>query len=276
MNTYRYEKHGLLRIMILPLLISTTAVILTLLYASFRDILERRVPFRTWYPMLAIGLPAVTWFYFSLLQGGGWQPVLFFLLLTGLFSLFFYLFAFFHLFGGADAWALIFIAVCIPFFPFEPALGYPPLRYFPLTVLTNAVVLNLVTPVIIFLQNIVRRHKAPLPYLFLGFPVRGDDIGNTFGYVMEEIGEEEGAIRRRFIPIGSAMKSMLQGERRLYTKEMGLHPEEYATELALFRRAGTVWISYGVPFIVPITAGLITALLAGDLLFSAMMFVRGM
>jgi preflagellin peptidase FlaK len=72
------------------------------------------------------------------------------------------------------------------------------------------------------------------------------------------------------------MKSMLQGERRLYTKEMGLHPEEYATELALFRRAGTVWISYGVPFIVPITAGLITALLAGDLLFSAMMFVRGM
>jgi archaeal preflagellin peptidase FlaK len=262
--------------MILSLLISTIAVLLTLFYASFRDIKERRVPFQTWFAMLAIGLPAVTWFYLTLFLGGDWQPVLFFLFLTGLFSLIFYLFAFFHLFGGADAWALIFIAVCIPAFPFEPVMGYPPLGYFPLTVLTNAVILNLVTPVVIFLQNIVRRHKAPLPYLFLGFPVRGDEIGQNFGYVMEEIEEDEGTIRRRFIPAGSALTSMLHGERRLYTKEMALHPEEYAGELALFRRAGLVWISYGVPFIVPITAGLITALLAGDLLFSAMIVLRGM
>jgi preflagellin peptidase FlaK len=262
--------------MILPLLISTIAVLPTLFYASFRDIQERRVPFRTWYPMLAIGVPAVTWFYLSLLPGGDWQPMVFFLVLTGLFSLIFYLFAFFHLFGGADAWALIFIAVCIPAFPFEPFLGYPPLGFFPLTVLTNAVILNLVTPVVIFLNNIVRRHEAPLPYLFLGFPVRGDEIGQSFGYVMEEIEEDQGTIRRRFIPIGSALKSMLHGERRLYTKDMALHPEEFARELALFRRAGTVWISYGVPFIVPITAGVITALLAGDLLVSAMIILRGM
>lgn len=262
--------------MILPLLISAIAVLLTLSYASYRDIRERRVPFRTWYPMLAIGLPAVTWFYLTLLLGGDWQPVLFFLVLTGLFSLIFYLFAFFHLFGGADAWALIFIAACIPAFPFEPVLGYPPLGYFPLTVLTNAVILNLAAPVIIFLGNIVRHHKAPLPYLFLGYPVRGDEIGRNFGYVMEEITEEGDTIRRQYIPISSALKSMLHGERRLYTKDMALHPEEYATELALFRRAGSVWISYGVPFIVPITAGLITALLAGDLLVSAMIVLRGM
>jgi len=264
--------------MILPLLISSIAVLATLVYASFRDIMERRVPFRTWYPMLAIGLPAVIWFYLSLLQGGDWQPVLFFLILTGLFSLIFYLFAVFHLFGGADAWALIFIAVCIPFFPIKPILGYPPLGFFPMTVLTNAVILNLVTPVAIFLMNIVRRHEAPIPYLFLGFPVRGDEIEHTFGYVMEEIEEvvEEGTIRRQFIPIGSALKSMLHGERRLYTKDMARYPEEYAHELSLFRRAGMVWISWGVPFIVPITAGLITALLAGDLLFSAMIMIRGM
>jgi preflagellin peptidase FlaK len=262
--------------MILPLLISSIAVLTTLVYASFRDIKERRVPFRTWYPMLAIGLPAVVWFYLSLLQGGDWQPVLFFLILTGLFSLIFYLFAVFHLFGGADAWALIFIAVCIPFFPSEPFLGYPPPGYFPLAVLTNAVILNIVTPVAIFLMNIVRHHDAPFPYIFLGFPVRGDEIEHSFGYVMEEIHEEEGMIKRRFIPIGSALKSMLHGERRLYTKDLALHPEDYAHELSLFRRAGTVWISWGVPFIVPITAGLITALLAGDLLVSAMMVLRGM
>lgn len=261
--------------MILPLTISMIAVLVTFFYASFLDIRERRVPFRTWYPMLAIGLPAAIWFYFSLMLGGEWMPAIFFLLLTGIFSLIFYLFAIFHLFGGADAWALIFIAICLPMFPFEPYLGYPPLGYFPFTVLTNAVILNLAAPIIIFLMNVFRGRKAPLPYLFLGFPVPGNEITHAFGYVMEEISEKNGEIQRKFIPIGSSLRSLLRGDRRLYTRDLAIHPENYAQEIAIFRQAGSVWISYGVPFIVPITAGLITALLAGDLLYSFLICIRG-
>ena len=41
-------------------------------------------------------------------------------------------------------------------------------------------------------------------------------------------------------------------------------------ELALYRKAGTVWISYAVPFIIPITAGFVTAVIFGDFLLAAM------
>jgi preflagellin peptidase FlaK len=44
----------------------------------------------------------------------------------------------------------------------------------------------------------------------------------------------------------------------------------------MYRKAGTVWISYAVPFIIPITAGLISAIFFGDFLFAIMkIFVTG-
>jgi len=36
-----------------------------------------------------------------------------------------------------------------------------------------------------------------------------------------------------------------------------------------------VWISYGVPFILPILAGFATALFGGDILFSVMRLIAG-
>ena len=46
-------------------------------------------------------------------------------------------------------------------------------------------------------------------------------------------------------------------------------------ELALYKKAGTVWISYAVPFIIPITAGLITAIIFGDFLLAIMTALTG-
>ena len=51
--------------------------------------------------------------------------------------------------------------------------------------------------------------------------------------------------------------------------------EEFKKELAMYRNAGTVWISYAVPFIIPITAGLITAIVFGDILFAVMKMAAG-
>jgi len=91
---------------------------------------------------------------------------------------------------------------------------------------------------------------------------------------MEEIVEIDGVLKRRFLKVGEAMGGMVHGT-RIYTKDLRQHPEEYQAELGLFRRAGTVWISYGVPFIVPITAGMGTALVFGDILFAIMMVFLG-
>jgi hypothetical protein len=39
-----------------PMVISAVAVLATLIYASWLDIRDRRVPFITWLPMLAVGI----------------------------------------------------------------------------------------------------------------------------------------------------------------------------------------------------------------------------
>jgi len=257
------------------MLVSSLAVLATLCYASVLDIKDRRVPFRTWYPMLVIGIPAAAYFYLTLGLLGRWGLVAGYLALCGIFSLMFYLFAVKNLFGGADAWALIFISACIPFFPLEPYFGYPPMGFLPFSVLTNAVILNLVAPLGIFGMNIVKKNRAPLPYMFFGFPVGGATIQQTFGFVMEDFDEENGTLTRRFVGIRESIRRMFSGEERIYTKDLRLHPELYNKELGLYRKAGTVWISYAVPFIIPITAGLISAILFGDFLFVIMKMATG-
>jgi preflagellin peptidase FlaK len=260
---------------ILPLIVPVLAVGVTYCYASILDLKERRVPFRTWYPMLAVGIPFTALFYILLFMNGDVRASLFFLVMTVLFSFFFYLFARFHLFGGADAWALIFLAVLVPAFPVVPLLGIPPLGSFPFSVLVNAVVLNLVTPIGIFFFNLREGNKAPFPYPFLGFPVDGDRISESYGFVMEEITENEGKIHRRFLGIGESLRGMAGGGPRVYTLAMRREPKAYARERELYRKAGRVWISYGVPFIVPITAGFFTALMFGDIIFYLLSLLMG-
>jgi preflagellin peptidase FlaK len=260
--------------MILPLVISALAIGITLLYASVLDIRERRVPFRTWYPMLIIGIPLVAVLYAGLFS---LDPYVFlrYILISALFCGLFYSFAYFRLFGGADAWALIFIAALIPLFPLSTILPVPPFQYLPFTVLTNAVILNLAAPLGIGIWNLTQGNHAPLRYMFLGFPVPGDRIGHYYGFVMEDIREENGTLSRRFLTFRESLSRMFRGEDRLYTKHIRMHPEQYTKECDLFRKAGKVWISWGVPFIVPITAGFFTALIAGDILYTVMTLLAG-
>ena len=108
---------------------------------------------------------------------------------------------------------------------------------------------------------------GPAAYLFLGFPVDGESIQNEFGFVMEDIEEQDGKLVRRFIGFTESLRQTIRGEKRIYTKNLRLYPEDYGDELDLYRKAGKVWISYGIPFIIPITAGYLAALLMGDILF---------
>ena len=228
--------------------------------------------FIVWHLPLVVALQALGWAALLLAGKGGLGDLL--LLLVALYAGFFLVFAVMNLFGFADAIALICIALFVPRFPFEPLFGYPPLDFLPFSALTNAVILNLVTPVGIFIWNAVKGNRAPFPYTFFGFPVKGDTIEHTYGFVMEEFSEKEGTLGRRWIPVHSALSQMVTAK-RVYTKDLKRYPEKYKRELALYRKAGTVWISYGVPFILPILAGFATALLGGDILFTVMGALAG-
>jgi len=223
--------------------------------------------FRFWHIPLIVALQGLGWALLLLAGRGSLGDLL--LLLVAIYAELFLVFAIVNLFGFADAIALICIALFVPQFPFRPLLGYPPLDFLPFSALTNAVILNLVTPIGIFLWNGVKGNHAPFPYTFFGFPVKGDTIEHTYGFVMEEFTEKEGGLGRRWIPVSTALSQMVTAK-RVYTKDLKRYPEKYRKELALYRKAGMVWISYGVPFILPILAGFATALFGGDILFTVM------
>lgn len=247
--------------MILPLLIAAVAIGLTLLYASVLDVRDRRVPFQTWYPMLILSVPAAVLFYLTLPD---WTLGGRYLVAALIFSGFFYLCALFGLFGGADAWALIFISLLVPTFPVQPLLGYTSTGFFPFSVLVDSLVFALLAPLGIFLINRARGNKGPFLCQFMGFPVSSADLTRSYGFVMEEFSLERGTLQRRFFGFFETLKMMLGGRRRVYTRNLRLHPGDYAGEMRLYKMAGAVWISYAVPFIVPIAAGFLTAMTAGD------------
>ena len=219
----------------------------------------------TWHLPAMVAIQGVGWAALLAAGRGGMGDLI--LVLVAIYAELFLVFALTNLFGFADAIALVAIALFVPVFPFLPLLGYPPIQFLPFSALTNAVILNLVTPLGLAVLNVVKGNRAPFPYTFFGFPVRGDTIEHTFGFVMEEFGDEGGQLTRRFIPVGVALHRMVQAK-RVYTKDLKRYPEQYKKELAYYRRAGTVWISYGVPFILPILAGFVVALFGGDILFT--------
>ena len=227
-----------------------------------------------WYFVLIILIYAISSVY--LISGGAWMlNEGLFILLPAVFCGVFYTFGRMNLFGGADSWALIFISFCVPTFPFTPLLGNPPLGFLAFSTLINALLLNLVTALGIFIINLVSGNRAPLMYMFFGFPVRGDTIQKEWGFVMEDFEVKNGAISRKFIGFWDSIRRMYAGEGRVYTKELREQPEKFVQELATYRKAGTVWISYAVPFIIPITAGFVSAVLFGDFLFAAMTMLIG-
>ena len=259
----------------IPLMVAAVAIGVTLVYASVLDAKERRVPHRIWNPALVVAIPAAVWVY-GLMILVDWRMAAGYLILVALFCGFFCLFQAANLFGGADAYALMIITACVPFFPIEPYFGSPLHGFFPFAVLANAVLINIAAPVAIFIRNLLQGNRAPLPYLFLGFPVDGEDIQNEFGFVMEDIKEQDGRLVRQFIGFTESLRQMVQGEKRIYTKNLRLHPEDYRSELDLYRKAGRVWISYGIPFVIPITAGFLAALFMGDILFVILTTLAGM
>lgn len=255
----------------LPLLINALVLIVTLLYGCREDIRERAVPVVMWYPAAAVGVLMLIWFWHSVITSGDLPYMMPLIPLILFFVIAFYLFTRFHLMGMADTKALILITILVPCFPFVPLagyplFGYPPYVFLPFSVLFNAVVLNLLLPVAFFFINIVKGNRAPLPYLFLGYPVKSEDIADEFGIVMENFEETGERFARSFIPVRTAIRDMLTGGNRIYTKSLKENPEKYRRELELYKKAGTVWISYGVPFLIPITAGFLTAMIFGDLL----------
>jgi len=301
-------------------------------WAAWRDVRTRRLPNQLWYPLFAVGLLTLA------VDAGGHLPLTtvadrLFVVRVGVSVLILVPFAYglwwIGGFGGADAKALMTLAVLFPTYPvfYLQTGAYPlvttTLGVFSMTILTNAVLVGLCYPLYLGVRNALRGDVSLVMFvgrrtdvaalahehgrLFEdeeGFTRSGLDIdalrmylrwrGTTLGALRADPGayRDPGSVGETGEPTDGAVDADAEradvpstatpadfdadyddpwaAERFLDDIEgsaYGTTPETLREGLRIVTTRETVWLSPGVPFIVPVFFGLIVALTYGDLLF---------
>jgi preflagellin peptidase FlaK len=231
-----------------------------LLYSCYTDIQTRRVSNQVWKFML-IG---VALFVAIDIMAGG-IPALVKLLISAI-IIYVFVYIIFQLggFGGADAKSLIVLSILFPVYPqiqvlgtYFPLQGVPLIGLFAFSVFGNAVLLTIVVPLGMLVLNLLTLKPGEIlkrpAYLFVGFKT---DISKLLGRhikLIEEYSLSECEIHTRFRRNGV----MIDDE----TVEK---LEEYAAQGLIPRQ---VWVTPGLPFMIPITLGFFVAVFFGDLIF---------
>ena len=169
------------------------AVLPVLGWAAWRDVETRRVPSRTWYPLVALGVLLLVWDALGHVSMATSADVLFFVRVA--ISLFLvapiaYIFWLLGGFGGADAKALITIAILLPTFPTYYFAGFTlpstvtTLGVFSMTVLTNTVALAAVYPLALAGRNLLDG-DVRFPVVFLGRRIDVSALSTAHGRLFE-------------------------------------------------------------------------------------------
>jgi preflagellin peptidase FlaK len=177
-------------------------------------------------------------------------------------------------FGGADAKAMITLAVAFPLYPeaFQPILGYLH-PFFPLIVFTNSYLLSLTSIVYVLVRNVVWKIHTKsslfegfegelflkkLLVLLSGYKVELSELRKRTHLIPIEDVSEDGKIPLRkmrvFVPAEEDRNTVLD---RL---------EEYVSRGLL---PNQLWVTPGLPMLVFIAFGFAVTLVIGDALFYA-------
>ena len=321
-------------------------------WAAYRDVETRRVPNRTWLPLLVVGVLALAWDAWLHFNQVAYQQRFFAIqvvLSLGLVAPLGYVFWRLGGFGGADAKAVISLAVLFPVYPrFYLDVGALPLNeatlgVFSLTILSNTVLVGLAYPVLLALRNLPRGEVTPA--MFIGRPVPVDRILAEYGRLLEspsgftrrgldvdalrmylrwrgvnfeelqadpdryrhplpternDPGDGSIAADERGMADGGAVTGTAEGRRaagldtdgevqpavrpldawgaeRFLSEHSayGTTPTELREGLEVLTEPDreTVWLTPGIPFILPMFVGLLLALTYGDVLFALLSFL---
>ncbi|WP_265109367.1 A24 family peptidase C-terminal domain-containing protein [Halosolutus halophilus] len=314
-------------------------------WAAVRDVRTRRVSSAVWIPLAIVGGGTLVWDGWIARQAGGPAWTYDFLvpaaISLGLVVPIAYLFWWLGGFGGADAKALLVLALLFPTFP-EYTVGPwtlpvsgTPIEAFSFTILSNAVLVGLAIPIALAVRNAAAGRVAPV--MFVGWPVSWERVAETHGTLLStptgvsRTGLDLDALRMylrwrgltlaelRDAPdryrdpatlpdepnpptdgavaagpdvrsdggtAGSAAATAAtdaqDADRTMAAADdpwgaaaflddiegtaYGTTADELREGLEVLAETETVWISPGAPFLVPVFAGLVIALLYGDLL----------
>lgn len=257
-----------------PLLLDLAKTIICLFFlsaASLQDIKSREVSDTIWVIFAPAGL-ALTLISIAL---SGWDLWVLFrwvivIAITSSFSIaLFYL----GLFGGADSKALICLAVAMPFRPNLPLIELPLRQNLyvlippPISSFNNAVTFAALSAVPILIRNLVdyvrsgeifgglehERLFKKILALLTGYRVNADKLRfkKHFYFIMEEFMK---------CGDGSTVRKL-----RIFSRLPV--DEDSSKEYVPPDFHGKVWVTPGLPFIVFITLGFLTALFIGDIIF---------
>ena len=223
--------------------------IIILSYASYTDIKTRRASNINWIVMAIIGLILLAIQYFTIGFGTKTNYLIFIPIMIGFVYL---LFQMRLLFGGADAKALMAIAILAPL---EPAIDQFPiwsgsLMPFSWSIFSNSVIVFLFIPISLLIYNIAKR-DIKFPYCFLGYKMDVHKAMEKFVWPLEKI---------------------VDGKRKFARMPKDFDADE---EFMEFDRLGIkeIWVTPKIPFMIPLLIGYICAFFIGDILFFLMNIV---
>jgi preflagellin peptidase FlaK len=216
--------------------------IIILFYASYTDIKTRRASNMLWIIMGVIGAILLLAQYFTT----GFQNLFYLLFIPIMIGLVYVLYQVRLIFGGADAKALMAIAILVPI---EPALDLIPIwkggiMPFSWSIFSNSLIIFVFIPISIFIFNISKKN-IEFPYAFLGYKMNIQKAKEKFVWPLERLVDG----KRKFIYMPKdfdAEKEYSEFEKNNITK---------------------IWVTPKVPFMVPLTIGFIFAFIFGDILF---------
>ncbi|MEM2688736.1 MAG: A24 family peptidase C-terminal domain-containing protein [Candidatus Bathyarchaeia archaeon] len=253
-----------------------------LFYASWSDYKTREVSNNVWIlfapPAFALTFSELFLFDFEMLPFYG----LCFALTSAFAIILFYAGGF----GGADAKALMCLALALPFYPSElltPLLGETsPIMemFFPAAVFSNSVILAALTAIYLLFHNILWRLKTGellfegeqrkasigkrLLIMATGYKVHIRQLKEKWHvYPLEDVeNTEEDEVRRKLLVLPK------DEEREAIVKRL-----EKAVEAGKIREK--VWATPGLPMLIFMTAGLVLALVCGDVVWALVRLFMG-
>lgn len=228
-----------------------------LLYSCYSDIKTRRVSNNLWLVMLAGGIIFIL--YDILSYGAAYLPRLF--ISAGFIFAFVYILFQVGVFGGADAKSLIVLSIILPAYPKLQVFGYnfplnePLIDLFAFGIFGNAVLLTIVVPIGLAVYNITKMglHIDNPLYIFIGYKPKISELANKHIKLIQNFEVINGEVEFHFKRGGVEINEKLISELKALS-EKGLIKEE-------------VWVTPGLPFMIPITLGFFVAVFYGDLIF---------
>jgi preflagellin peptidase FlaK len=187
-------------------------------------------------------------------------------------------------FGGADAKALMCLALALPFYPeIFPLMSKTPSPisqiFFPITVFSNAVLLAAATAIYILFYNIIWRLRTG-KRLFEGYEEAS--FGKKILVLLTGYKVSIGKLRDKWhvYPMEDLEKSMENKLKRKLTiiprdRERDTIVQRLIKAVEEEKIEDNVWATPGLPMLIFLTAGLILALTVGDIVWICIRLLLG-